>query len=219
MPDRSFWQERWDEGRIGFHMARVHPSLERHVDQLGLTPAHRVLVPLAGKACDVDLLAERAGRVFANEFIESAARQFFAERGLTPTETGEAGRRRLTAGVVTFLCQDFFELAPEDLEGPVDAVFDRAALVAVAPSARQGYASQLARLVAPGGRILLVVFEYDARRIEGPPFSVPPAEVDTLLTPDFEVRHLAQTEADVGPKFHDAGIPTVQEHTLLLRRR
>jgi thiopurine S-methyltransferase len=219
MPDRDFWQERWDEGRIGFHMGRPHPSLERHLGHLDLDPTHRVLVPLAGKAADLDLLARHAGRVFANEYIETAARQFFEERGMTPDVVGAEGRRRITAGAITFLCQDFFALQPDDLEGPVEACFDRAALVAVGPADRPAYATQLARLVAPGGRLLLVVFAYDQARLDGPPYSVPPEEVHTLFEPCFDVRPLERSQAEVGPKFHEAGIPTIEEHTLLLLRR
>jgi thiopurine S-methyltransferase len=218
MTDRSFWQQRWDEGRIGFHMGRPHPSLERFLDRLSLAPDHRVLVPLAGKAADLDVLARHAERVFANEYVERAAREYFAERALTPTESEAGSARRLTAGAVTFLCQDFFEIQPADLGGPVEAAFDRAALVAIDPGRRAEYAAQLARLVAPGGHVLLIVFAYDQARIEGPPFSVPVDEVHRLFEPGFRVTRLDRQQAEVGPKFHQAGLPTIEEHTLLLER-
>jgi thiopurine S-methyltransferase len=218
MTDRSFWQERWDEGRIGFHLGTPHPSLLRHIGRLDLRPTSRVLVPLAGKAADLDVLGAQAGHVYANEYIERAAREFFAERGLASVE--ERGRYlRLTSGTVTFLCEDFFALTPEDIGGPVDAAFDRAALVAIAPAQRPAYAAQLTRLLAPGGKVLLVVFAYDQTRIEGPPFSVPPAEVHSLFREAFSIATLETIHAEVGPKFHEVGIPVVEEHTLLLERK
>ena len=53
---KTHWHERWEEGRIGFHLPEVNAHLDRFVSQL---PAGRVLVPLAGKSPDLWFLAER----------------------------------------------------------------------------------------------------------------------------------------------------------------
>lgn len=218
MTDQNFWQERWDSGRIGFHLGHPHPSLVRFIDHLDLAAESRVLVPLAGKAADVDLLSKRAGHVYANEYIERAAREFFEERGLEPRATGIGGDLRLGAGNVTFVCKDFFDLDPSILGGPVDAVFDRASLVAIDAPRRAIYARKLAELVGPSGRVLLIVFAYDQARVDGPPFSVPPDEVRGLFQEAFRITSLDRSEARVGPRFIEAGIPTIEEHTLLLER-
>lgn len=218
MTDRKFWQKRWDAGRIGFHLGRPHPSLERFIGHLGLRTESRVLVPLAGKAADVEMLSEHAGKVYANEYVERAAQDYFAERGLDPVALGAGDELRLSAGNVTFVCKDFFGLEPTDLGGAVDAAFDRASLVAIDAPRRPAYARKLAKLVAPAGRVLLIVFAYDQSRTEGPPFSVPPDEVHDLFAEHFRITALDRSEAKVGPRFAEAGIPTVEEHTLLLER-
>lgn len=218
MTDRSFWQERWDAGRIGFHLGRPHASLERFVDRLELGSTRRVLVPLAGKTADLDVLASCAGHVYANEFVDRAARDFFTERGLDPEASQSGEGLRLTAGNVTFVCKDFFDLEPGDLGGPVDAAYDRASLVAIDAARRSTYARKIGQLLAPSGRLMLIVFSYDQARMPGPPFSVPPDEVRELFGSDFRITSLDRSEMPVGPRFTEAGIPFVEEHTLLLER-
>ena len=51
--DPDFWQERWREGRIGFHQEQVTPLLEQYWDAAGVAPGARVFVPLAGKTRDM----------------------------------------------------------------------------------------------------------------------------------------------------------------------
>jgi thiopurine S-methyltransferase len=60
-------------------------------------------------------------------------------------------------------------------------VWDRACLVAVAPQRRRELVDVVRRVLAPGGRILLNVFDYDQGEMNGPPFAVPEAEVRQLF--------------------------------------
>jgi len=88
--------------------------------------------------------------------------------------------------------------------GPaMDAVWDRGALVAVAPAMRRRYARVVAARMAPGGRMLLVATSYDVVTNSlaegtaplGPPFSVPEREVRSLYEPlGLTVRELGSEE-------------------------
>ena len=88
--------------------------------------------------------------------------------------------------------------------GPaMDAVWDRGALVAVAPDMRRRYARVVAARMAPGGRMLLVATSYDVVTNSlaegtaplGPPFSVPEREVRSLYEPlGLTVRELGSEE-------------------------
>jgi thiopurine S-methyltransferase len=83
--------------------------------------------------------------------------------------------------------------------GPaMDAVWDRGALVAVAPDMRDRYARVVAERIAPGGRMLLVTVSYDEKEAgadAGPPFSVPDNEVRRLYEPlGLSVRSLGSEE-------------------------
>lgn len=174
--DATFWNERWAEGRIGFHEGRPNDYLVRHVDRLGA--ARRVLVPLCGKAHDLAFLASRGHTVVGVELVEDAVRAFFAEHDVTPTVERCGALTAYRAGAITIFAGDWFATGAE-LLGPVDAFYDRAALIALPPAMRPRYAAHL-RAVAPAATGLLITLEYPADAIDGPPFSVLADEVHAL---------------------------------------
>ncbi len=173
----SFWIERWAEGRIGFHEGRPNAYLERHVERLGV--ARRVLVPLCGKAVDLAYLASRGHEVVGVELVEDAVRAFFDEQGVTPTVQRRGELTEYAAGALRVLAGDFFATDP-GLLGPLDAWYDRAALIALPPDLRARYVAHLDDLLAPGAPGLLVTLEYPPGAIEGPPFAVLADEVRAL---------------------------------------
>lgn len=87
--------------------------------------------------------------------------------------------QRLSAAGLEVFVGDIFALDRADL-GEVDAVFDRAALIALPPAMRPGYAAHLRAMTAEAPQ-LLVTLEYDQRQLEGPPFAVNAAEVHGLF--------------------------------------
>jgi thiopurine S-methyltransferase len=174
----DFWRDRWREGRIGFHLPRVNPRLERHAARLPEPPS-RILVPLAGKSLDVAFLLARGHEVVAVELVGAAIEAFFEERGLQPTVEVVRGHRVHRTGSLSFVEADIFALSPADV-GAVDGIWDRAALIALPPGDRQRYLPHLLGLLRPGGRELLVTLEYDQARGEGPPFAVLEDELRAL---------------------------------------
>lgn len=178
--DTEFWAAQWKAGRINFHEGRTNVFLERHAAHLkgGGRPRH-VLVPLCGKTEDLAFLAAEGHRVTGIEVIEDAVKAFFAERDLVPAVSERTGRvRAYTSGAITILAGDVFDCTAE-LVGAVDALYDRAALVALPPDVRRRYAAHLRALLAPGSVGLVVTLEYDAP-IEPPPHSVPEPELRRL---------------------------------------
>jgi thiopurine S-methyltransferase len=170
----EYWLERWQAGHIGFHRADANPRLvENHQRALG--ECVRVLVPLCGKSADLEWLVVRGHDVVGVELSELAAQAFFAERGFTPERSEVAGFVSYRYGGVTILVGDFFATTPDAL-GYFDAAYDRAALIALPEDLRARYVAHLPLLLAPKARLLLVTLHYDAEG--GPPFDVPPAEVE-----------------------------------------
>jgi len=182
--DRESWLERWQTARIGFHASEVNPHLELHSDRLlGKTPA-TVFVPLCGKSLDLGWLASRGHAVVGVEIIGLAIEQFWDDVGVTPTVDATAGghKRFRSAGLggeqggsITLLCADIFDLKPADV-GSIDAVWDRAAFVALPADVRGRYSAQIQAL-APMAPILLNTFTYDTTVMDGPPFSIDDDEV------------------------------------------
>jgi thiopurine S-methyltransferase len=171
----DFWLERWRDGRIGFHRAEPNPRLIEHAALL--SGAIRVLVPLCGKSLDLEWLVVHGFEVTGVELSELAASAFFAERGLTPSVRRQASFVVYEHGNLAIWVGDFFATSSAEL-GLFDAVYDRAALIALPPELRPQYAAHLQTLLAPQAKLLLVTLHTDASG--GPPFSVAPEEVLSL---------------------------------------
>lgn len=169
----EFWKARWSEGKIGFHEGRPNELLAAHAERLG---EGRVLVPLCGKTEDLAFLASRGHQVVGIELVEDAVRAFFAEHALAPAVERRGELTVYAAGAITLIVGDLFAVSRDDV-GAIDALYDRAALIALPPDVRPRYVAHLRTLVPAGARGMLVTLDYDQSRKAGPPFAVPDAEV------------------------------------------
>lgn len=170
----AFWAERWREGKIGFHEGKPNAWLVAFADRLA--GKARVLVPLCGKAADLAFLAARGHEVVGVELVEDAVRAFFAEHGLAPAVTPRGPLVEYRAGAIAIFAGDVFAATAERV-GAIDAIYDRAALIALPPALRPRYVAHLRALAGPALHALTVTLEYDQDQMAGPPFSVPRAEV------------------------------------------
>lgn len=173
--ERSFWEERWQNAQIGFHEGHTNARLAHARDALfqGST-SPRVLVPLCGKAHDLVSLAEQGAHVVGCEIVRSAIEAFFSEQGLVPTIDRVGPFNRFASGPYTILEGDVFALTAS-ITGPIDAAYDRAALIALNPEDRPRYANLVLDLLPAHGKVLVVTLEHD--RGSGPPFSVMPEDI------------------------------------------
>lgn len=195
------WLARWEKGQTGWHEPGGNSALRKFWPRL---PAgSRVLVPLCGKTPDLLWLAQQGLEVTGVELSEIAAGAFFAEMGISH-ETGTHGNLSCFRGVdqaVSIVCGDYFQYSDE----PFDALYDRAAWVALPPEHRPGYAKHTRSLLKPGAAQLLITLEYDQSKANGPPFSVLPGEVGKYWP---ELRRAGGMSAlgNMPPKFMEAGI-------------
>jgi len=208
---REFWLGRWEEGQIGWHQSAAHRALPAFWPDLGIAPGARVFVPLCGKSLDMVWLRERGHAVVGIDLSAVAARAFFEERGLTPQVASIGALERWTAGGYEYWVGDLFALTEREL-GPVAAVYDRAALVALPPDMRSRYYGHLRRLGGSGCRGLLISFEYDQSLLSGPPFCVRESEIVAGFGRTASVRVLerAVIPAD-NPRFTEAGVRSLTE--------
>ncbi|MGI9605627.1 MAG: thiopurine S-methyltransferase [Acidimicrobiales bacterium] len=211
------WADRWTTGRIGFHQSKVSRALTSHTDAFAIDGRfENVFVPLCGKSLDIAFLAELSDTVVGVEFVEQAVREFYEEHGLTAVvDVGPPCRYQ--AGNITLFAADFFALTPQ-LTGPIDAVFDRASLVALDRETRRRYADHLASLIPSGARILLVSFDYDQAEMTGPPFAVSAEEVADLYGGTFDITHL-ETRDVVNEIMAGRGLTAMTESNWILVRR
>lgn len=208
--DADFWRHRWENNLTGFHLNEVNPHLKENWTALNLKPGARVFVPLCGKTLDLIWLAEQGHQVVGIELSQLAVEAFFSENKL-PVERNQLGDLELwRSDKISLFCGDFYALTPEIL-GQIDAVYDRASLIALPPVMRQEYARKLTELAQSAPK-LLVTLEYDQSKMDGPPFSVSETEVRTLYEANYQVKKLtAQDVLDDNEKFRSQGLEYMNE--------
>src|SRR5262249_46392928 len=151
------------------------------------------------------------------ELSDVAARAFFKEQNLQPTITIAAPFHVFRIPHLTYYVGDFFELSPR-IAGRFDAVYDRAALIALPAERRPAYVAHLGHLIAPQGRTMLITLEYDQARMAGPPFSVPPDEVRSLFGPHGEIQELFVHDClEEEPRMKERGLDWLTERVFLIR--
>ncbi len=174
--ERSFWLKKWRKDEIGFHSDVVNPYLVDCFELLRLGAGATVFVPLCGKTVDIPWLIAQGCAVAAIELSNDAVVALFDSMGIEPrVEVFEKMILYQAAGLRIFV-GDVFDLRASDL-GVVDAIYDRAALVALPVEMRARYVEHL-KVVTAGAPQLLVTLEYDQSVMNGPPFSISPEMVD-----------------------------------------
>jgi thiopurine S-methyltransferase len=217
--DPDFWQQRWREGRIGFHQDRVTPLLEQYWDAIGAPAGGRVFVPLAGKSLDMAWLAARGHRVLGVELSTIAVRQFFEECGLSADIHESRDATHFSAGDIEIIQGDVFALDAGTLAG-CRGVYDRAALIALPPAMRERYVADVYSKLPPGCRGLLVTLEYPQAEKEGPPFSVAADEVASRFGQDWAVDLLERRDIlATQPGFAAEGVTALHTNAWRLQRR
>lgn len=210
--EANFWHQRWKNNEIGFHEGTANALLVAYVERLGLKPGARILLPLCGKTRDIAWLLSQGYRVAGAELSALAITQLFQELGVEPS-IEKTGALDLYRGPnLDIFVGDIFALTRETL-GAVDAVYDRAALVAFPPDMRARYAAHLLA-ISNAAPQLLINFEYDQSLIAGPPFSVSGADILSYYRDSHRVARLAQREIPGGLK---GKVPAVEAVWLLDR--
>lgn len=185
--EAQFWINAWNEGRTGFHLEKFNPKLIQHFPHFHPQPGQKVLVPLCGKTKDLLWLSEQGLRVHGVELYEKAVESFFSENDLTPQKVQDQFFKNYISQNITISVGDFFKL---DSFETYDFIYDRASLVALPPSMRKDYAEVVTRALKTGGKYLLVVFEYDQSKMDGPPFSIDANEVHRLYQDHFTIKFM-----------------------------
>lgn len=211
--EREFWHGKWERGEIAFHEGAPNAQLRHYLPALKLRKGARVFLPLCGKTRDIHFLLEQGFEIVGAELSRLAIEQLFAELGLTPAITAEGPLERFAAGRLTVFVGDIFDLDSRRL-GEVDAVYDRAALVALPEPMRERYARHLVHMTSAAPQ-LLVTFDYAPGLTAGPPFAVTDSEVRRHYGAAYHVHELGRHELKDGLR----GQKPVFEAVNLLERR
>ncbi|NGZ97105.1 MAG: thiopurine S-methyltransferase [Nitrospira sp. WS110] len=209
----NFWHNRWQTNQTGWHESNVNPLLIAHFPSLNLPSGRRVFVPLCGKSFDLGWLLSQGYTVAGAELSELAVTQLFAELGVEPTRSEVGKHKHVRGGKIDIFVGDIFDLSSEVL-GPVDAVYDRAALVALPETMRVRYTAHLKTITAFAPQ-LVIGYEYDQTMAPGPPFSITPDELHRHYSDGYTLTPLARIDVPGGLK----GKCPATEHVWQLDKR
>ncbi|MFW2372844.1 MAG: thiopurine S-methyltransferase [Gammaproteobacteria bacterium] len=215
----EFWEQRWQENQIGFHLPEVNRYLLENFANLNLAPGSQVFVPLCGKSLDMIWLSRQSFKVVGIECSQIAVESFFKENQISFECHKEPRFNRYQSENITILQGDYFDLESADLIN-ISAIYDRASLVALPDAMRQKYADKLMAIAPEKASVLLVTLEYDQTMMSGPPFSVTEPALQKLYASCFKIEKLQQLDIiDEQPRFRQRGLEYMIETVYCLEKR
>ena len=210
----NIWVSRWKEDRIGFHLKEVNPYLIRFSDQLLHQNSDRVFVPLCGKTLDLYWLTTKTKKVIGVELVSKAVQDFFVENKIGYLIQQDETLQKFSSKSIEIYLGDFFDLNPEQTSS-FKAIYDRASIVAIEKPERRKYVDHLISFLDKAGRILLITLEYNQNQMEGPPYSVPGEEIESLFAPLCSLK-LLETCDILDDRFRKKGLTRLLEHIFLI---
>ncbi len=205
--DANYWHQKWQKKDIAFHSGETHPLLKAHFSALDLAEESRVFVPLCGKTCDIAWLLAQGYSVVGAELSEVAVSELFAELGVEPKMSQIGDLVLCQAKNLDIFVGDIFNLDPLFL-GRVDAIYDRAALVALPFDMRTNYTAHLVKITETAPQ-LLIAFEYNQALMDGPPFSIAEAELVQHYGHRYQLDRIETAEVAGGLKGKVAAEETI----------
>lgn len=196
--EAEFWHQRWHTGRTDFHQSEANALLARYFNDAFAGKPARVFLPLCGKTRDIGWLMAQGYQVAGAELSEKAVIQLFEDLAIEPEIADLGPLKRYGADGIEIFVGDIFDLTAGVL-GQVDAVYDRAALVALPDGMRRRYAAHL-RQITQAAPQFLITFEYDQACMEGPPFSLPAGEISLCYGDHYGMTPMASIEVAGGLK-------------------
>ena len=194
----QYWLSRWQRGDIGFDQPQPNANLVKYLAQLQVPQQGHIFVPLCGKSIDVVWLLEQGFYVTGVELSEQAVKSLFSALNVVPKVSEEGEHLCYRHTKLQIFVGDFFALTAAQL-GKVDAIYDRAALVALPYSLRQQYSHKLGEL-CPVAEQLVVTVEYPQPEQDSTPQSISHAHMHELYCEHYQVRLLANNQVDEGIK-------------------
>lgn len=213
-----YWNQKWQTNDIAFNQEEPNELLKQFLPTLNLKPGDKIFVPLCGKSIDMFWLLQQDYVVTGIELSSQACEAFFQEYQIPYL------RKQLDAFTlfynekISLFAGDFFDLDASVL-GTMNAVFDRAALIALPDNLRKQYAAKMISLLNKNTIILLISSTYNQQEMSGPPFSVGEKEINQLYSEYFHIKKLLDREAaSIPPHLQAKGLTAASEQLYLLSK-
>lgn len=194
----DLWLKRWENGEIGFHYHKINPLLEKHYEHLSLKENSTVFIPLCGKSLDILFFLSQGHKVVGCELSPKAIDEFFSDLEVKPQIKEYEKFKEYSYEDITIYEGDIFDLEKEHL-GKVDAIYDRAALVALHEDIRAKYTKHLKELTNSAKQLVLTC-SYEQELHQRTPYSVPSEEIHLHYGENYNIKKLESREIKGGMK-------------------
>ncbi|MBL7941965.1 MAG: methyltransferase domain-containing protein [Flavobacteriales bacterium] len=178
--DKNFWSKRWQDKSTGWDVGTVSAPFVPFFDSLE-NKETRILIPGCGNAYEAEELWKRG---FKNVTIVDIAPEPLALFKARVPGFPEA----------QLICTDFFAFT-----GQFDLIIEQTFFCALPPALRPDYARHMHALLAPGGRIAGLMFNFPLTE-EGPPFGGSEEEYRGHFDPYFSIRTMVPCTNSIAPR-------------------
>jgi len=186
--NNEHWLERWEEKNIGFHEESINSLLIKHFKTLNLSRNSRVFVPLCGKTTDISWLLMLGHDIVGVELSEIAVKELFEELHILPKISKLNNIIHYHTTGIDIFVGDIFDI-DASMVGKIDAIYDRAALVALPKEVRIKYTQHLRELSNNAPQILFCC-EYDQNLMKPTPFSIEQEEIEEHYKSHYKIKLL-----------------------------
>ncbi len=217
MVKHSFWQAKWQQNETMWRGDRVNDALAAFLPVLqaefGIHPSAEVLVPLCGDSPAVRMLYDAGYSVTGVEYVPEAMEALID--GSFPELSFVAKGSTRFAPRLELVMGDFFTFsAPERFS----FIYDRAGYVALSVNDRRRYAEVISTSLRRGGIFLSRTAELNGGPLEGPPFSVTFAEVQSAYPHLQLLSHSFEEGTPTQERYIEAGITTIRHLTCVMKK-
>ena len=176
----AYWQHRYLQSNTGWDTGGITPPLKSYFDQLE-NKAVRILIPGCGNAYEAEYLYRNG---FENVYLVD----------LAPAPLQNFAQRVPDFPEDQLLNRDFFELG-----GKYDLIVEQTFFCALDPALRPAYAQKMASLLAPGGKLVGLLFDTTFQK-PGPPFGGNREEYRKYFEPYFNFIHFETACNSIPPR-------------------
>ncbi|MBC98020.1 MAG: thiopurine S-methyltransferase [Halobacteriovoraceae bacterium] len=175
--ENEFWVKRWTDRNISFHEEGGNELLKKNLLYLSLQTNDRLLLPLCGMSLDIDYLLNSGFRVIGVELFEKAVIELFSRLNIEPKIRQLKNCKSYYSESLEILVGDLFQIDKDEI-GHVDAVYDRASLVALPHTMREKYYQHIMHISKLSPQ-LLITYLFEDNNYQSPPFSIEDHEIES----------------------------------------
>jgi len=182
MPDLSseMWTLRYHNAQTGWDIGYASDPLKNYINTL--TDKYlRILIPGGGSGYEAEHLWQNGFKNVHLLDFSQAPLQAFAQRNVDFPSPN-------------LICGDFFLH-----NGTYDLIFEQTFFCAIDRSLRARYAEKMHQLLAPGGKLVGVLFNKEFEK-DGPPFGGTEAEYRGYFEPYFHFHHFEDCYNSIAPR-------------------